>query len=181
MTCIVAIAHKKKVYMGADSYGSNGRSGTEVLNPKCFINGEFLIGSTTSFRIIDLLQYKLSVPKVHEDEHKDNDKFMRTYFIEAVHKCFKDNGRLKTKEGVDNGGNFLVGYRGKVYEIQDDFSILNVPVYGGSVGSGENAARGSLWTTSKAKMLPKARIIIALESAVSVNCGVRAPFNLLEL
>jgi hypothetical protein len=176
MTCIVAIAEKGKVYMGADSYGSNGYSGTYVSNPKCFISGEFLIGCTSTFRLIDLLAHHLKVPKVHEDEHCDPDKFMRVYFINAVRKCLTENNHITINAGMESGGNFLVGYRGKIYEIQPDFSVLNVPDYGGSVGSGENAARGSLWTTKDLKMSPEKRVLVALQSAEAVNCGVRGPF-----
>lgn len=182
MTCIVAVADKDKVYMGADTYGSSYSSGTYVDNPKCFINGEFLIGCTSTFRIIDLLRYALSVPKVHPEFQNDPDKYMRTVFIDSVRRCFKDNGCLSIEGGVEHGGNFLVGYRGKIYEVQGDFSILNVPDYGASVGSGENAARGSLFTTKDMKQLkPKERVLKALESAVAVVPSVRGPFVTLEL
>jgi len=181
MTCIVAIAHKNKIYMGADSYGSDGYSGDSVLNPKCFINDEFIIGCTTSFRIIDLLRYELSVPKLHNEEYNNPDKFMRTHFIRAVRQCFKDNGHTTINNNNECGGNFLVGYHGALYEIQNDFSVLNKPRYGNSVGSGAAAARGSLWTTRSMKMKPTERLKIALESAVTVNTGVRGPFIMLEL
>lgn len=181
MTCIVAIADGKgKVFMGADTYGSSPGSGTYVGNPKCFINGEFLIGCTSTFRVIDLLAYKLNVPKVHPDLQEDPDKYMRTVFVDSVRQCFKDSGHLRVDMGVEVGGNFLVGYNGKVYEVQPDFSVLNVPNYGGSVGSGESAARGSLYTTKKLKMTHKEKIKIALEAAVEVVPSVRGPFIFLD-
>lgn len=183
MTCIVALTHNGTVYMGADTYGSNGYTGTYVANPKCFINGEFLIGCTSTFRLIDLLTHHLDVPKVHPDEQDHNpDRYMRTHFINAVRKCLRDNGHIKNSGGTESGGNFLVGYRGNVYEVQPDFSILNVPDYGGSVGSGESAARGSLWTTKDIKsMKPADRVKKALEAAEAVNSGVRGPFVQLKL
>lgn len=182
MTCIVALKHKNKIYMGADTYGSNGYTGSSYIsNPKCFITDEFIIGCTTSFRIIDLLRYELHVPKVHDDEHNDPDKFMRTHFIKAVRKCLKDNGFITINNNKESAGNFLVGYRGNIYEILNDFAVLNKPEYGSSVGSGELAACGSLWTTRNMKMKPTERIKAALESAVAVNSGVRGPFIMLEL
>ncbi len=183
MTCIVAISYKDKVYMGADTYGSGGGGGggVHVPNPKCFINGEFIIGCTSSFRMIDILHYELSVPKVHDDEHDDPDKFIRTVFIKAVKSCFLQNGWLKTDSGVESGGNFIVGYRGNVYEVQNDFSILNSPDYGSSVGSGEDAARASLWTTYDTKMKPTDRVELALGSAEVVNSGVRGPFVIIKM
>lgn len=180
MTCIVAIAHNNKVYMGSDTYGSSWASGTYVDNPKSFANDEFIIGCTSTFRIIDLLRYKLVIPKVHPDNHDDPDKFMRTIFIDNVKECLANNGHLETKNGVVAGGNFLVGYRGKIYEVQQDFSVLNTPDYGVSVGSGENAARGSLYTTRNMKLSPKKRIELALESAEAVVPSVRGPFEYLN-
>lgn len=181
MTCIVAIAHGGKVYMGADTYGSNGYTGTYVPNPKCFINDEFLIGCTSTFRLIDLLTHKLKMGKIHDDYHKNPDMFMRTIFIDAVRKCLTENNHITITSGMESGGNFLVGYRGKIYEVQPDFSVLNVPDSGGSVGSGESAARGSLWTTKDIKsMKPEKRVLIALQSAEAVNSGVRGPFVQLE-
>lgn len=181
LTCIVAVAQKGTVYMGGDSYGSNGYTGGVVNNPKCFKTGEFLIGCTSTFRIIDLLTHKLTIPKVHDDEHSDPDKFMRTNFVDAVRRCLKENGHISITNGMESGGNFLVGYRGNVYEVQPDFSVLNVPEYGASVGQGEVAARGSLWTTSLTNMKPSARVLMALESAEVCNPGVRGPFVQLEL
>lgn len=177
MTCIVALSHNGVVYMGADSYGSNGYTGTHVANPKCFKNGEFLIGCTSSFRLIDILTHNFSVPKVHDDEHSNPDRFMRTVFIDAIRSCLKTHGHITMDSGTERGGNFLVGYRGKVYEVQPDFSVLNVPDYGGSVGSGEVAARGSLWTTKDIKgMKPEMRVLKALEAAEAVTSSVRGPF-----
>ena len=180
MTCIVAVVEGSKVYMGADTYGAGYNSGSYISNPKCFINGEFLIGCTTSFRLIDLLAYKLNVNKVHPDEQKDADKYMRTIFVDSVRETLKTGGLLEVHNSKEEGGNFLVGYAGKLYEIQNDFSVLNVPDYGTSVGSGENAARGSLHTSRELTWTPKERLSAALEAAVEVVPSVRGPFVYLD-
>jgi len=181
MTCIVAIAEKGKVYMGADSYGSDGYSGTYVANPKCLRNGQLIICCTSTFRIIDLLEHALVIPKVHSDEQTNPDKFIRTHFISAVRACLTKNGHLKIVNSVESGGNFLIGYRGKVYDVQSDFSVINVPEMGGSVGCGALPARGSLWTTKDLKMKPAARVLTALEAAVECTSGVKGPFVQLVL
>jgi hypothetical protein len=87
---------------------------------------------------------------------------------------------LEKASDKSSGGNFLVGYKGKLYEIQDDFSVLNSPDIGMSVGSGASSARGSLHTTRDDKK-PHDRILKALEAAASVAVGVAAPFIQLEL
>lgn len=180
MTCIVAVVSAGIVYMGADSLGSNGWSGFHIGNPKCFTTGEFLIGCTSTFRSIDLLRYTLDVPKVHPDTEEDADRYMRTVFINAVRDCFRDNGAITTHNEVESGSNFLVGYRGVLYEVQDDFSVLNMPHYGSSVGSGFDAARGSLFTTKDLVMSAHERLDAALCAAAEVKISVRGPFVFLD-
>lgn len=60
LTCIVGMTHKGKVYIGADSLGSNGFTQSIRKESKVFKNGEFLIGCTSSFRMIDLLKWKFN-------------------------------------------------------------------------------------------------------------------------
>ena len=56
------MTHKGKVYIGADSLGSNGFTQSIRKESKVFKNGEFLIGCTSSFRMIDLLKWKFNPP-----------------------------------------------------------------------------------------------------------------------
>lgn len=174
MTCIVGVVDKNKVYMGGDSCGSNSASWQTVGNPKVFKVQDFLIGCTSSFRMIDLLAHNLNVERSHPKD--SDDKFLRTTFIENVRKCLKDGGYGKDGQG----GNFLIGYQGRLYEVQNDFSILNCSDWGSSVGSGEGPARGSLWTTRKEKD-PKKRVMTALEAAEAVVPSVRGPMLILDL
>lgn len=183
MTCIVGVTHENKVYMGADSCGSNLYSWQTVGNNKVFEVGDFLIGCTTSFRMIDLLTYSLT--GVIQRPEDSDDKFVRTTFINSVIDCFKANDFGESGKG----GNFLLGYKGKLYEVQDDFSILNSPAWGASVGSGEQSARGSLWSTLPGQIKlneetalaidPKQRVFLALSAAEACVPSVRGPFVVL--
>lgn len=178
MTCIVGIAKEGKVYIGGDSCGSS-YSWQQVGNPKVFtVDGRFLIGCTTSFRMIDLLRFEFSVPE--QTSKQNDDEFMRTTFVRSVRECFRHGGWMDKASEKNQGGNFLVGYKGKLYEVQDDFSVLNSPEIGMSVGSGEMPARGSLYTT-KDKKDQESRVRTALESAESVVVSVRGPFDILTL
>lgn len=178
MTCIVGVTNKGKVYMGGDSCGSSPHSQQTVGNPKVFKVNDFLIGCTSSFRMIDLLAHNLSVGRDHPED--SDDKFMRTTFIEGVRSCLKKGGFAKSSSGVETGGNFLVGYHGKLYEVQEDYSILNCETWGSSVGSGEGPARGSLWTTRNDKD-PKKRVLTALNSAEAMVPSVRGPMIVLDV
>lgn len=172
MTCIVACVKDNVVHMGADSLGSNGWSKTEALNSKVFIKEGFLIGCTGTFRHIDLLKYKLLIAN-HCYSDQEVDQYMRTTFIDTIIKLLKDNE-------ADKDANFLVGFRGNLYEVQDDYSVLNCPLWGAAIGSGEDPARGSLYTTQNLGLAPATRLNLALEAAETVITTVQRPFILLS-
>ena len=62
MTCIVAIAEKNVVYVGADSLGSNGNKIITRKDTKIFIRKPFIFGFTSSYRMGQLLRYSLVIP-----------------------------------------------------------------------------------------------------------------------
>jgi hypothetical protein len=187
MTAIVAIVENNTVYMGGDSAGVNvsALSVTVRKDPKVFKNGPFIMGFTSSFRMGQLLRYSFKPPT-----HPNNmsiDRYMNTIFIDAVRNCLKDGGYAKVKENNESGGNFLVGYRGKLFNIDGDFQVGIPSCNYDSVGCGQDLCLGSLHTTEKVSnmkllsLLPKERIKMALKAAVEFSAGVRGPFNILSL
>jgi hypothetical protein len=177
MTCIVGMIDNGKVTIGADSAGVSGLDITIRKDPKVFINGEFVIGCTSSFRMIQLLQFSLTVPK--QTAEQDDFEFMCTTFIDSVRKCFKKGGYLqKYTDGDDKGGSFLVGYNGRLYRIDDDFQVGESMNDYDSVGCGEEYAKGSLCTTEDMELSITERIEKALYVASQKSGGVSPPFIL---
>lgn len=175
MTCIVGLVDKGNVYIGGDSAGVSSLSISIRADEKVFINGPFIMGFTTSFRMGQLLRYKFTPPKQTIDV--DDMKYMVTEFIDSCRKCFVDNG-FGTAKG-DDGGNFLVGYNGCLYNIDVDFQV-GIPVNQfDAVGSGEDLALGAMFATKKIKK-PEDRIKMALEAASAFNAGVAPPFRILK-
>lgn len=179
MTCIVGLLDKNKVYIGGDTCGSNGYSYESCYHSKVFKVVDFIIGGTTSFRMLDLLEYSLKIPFITPTDEANFDAFMRTSFVGAVRTCLKEGGYAKVSNSVESGGTFLIAYKDKLYRMQDDFSIINRKDYD-AVGSGTYAAIGSLFTTKDLKMTPEARVTKALEAAESIMAGVKGPFNILS-
>tara|TARA_Y100000034_G_scaffold136870_1_gene216550 strand:+ start:2931 stop:3464 length:534 start_codon:yes stop_codon:yes gene_type:complete len=177
MTCIVGIVENKKVYLGADSCASNNYTWNSSGNHKLFKTGDFLIGGTSSFRMIDLLAYKLYVKKAKKI---DTMTFMKTTFIDSIRELFSKNGYSEISKNQEVGGNFLIGFDKQIFEIQNDFSVLVIPEWGFSVGSGQDAARGSLYTTRNSNN-PKKRLLKALAAAEAVVPSVRGPFNIMSI
>jgi hypothetical protein len=180
MTCIVGVVTEDgRVVMGGDSAGVAGFDITVRADQKVFHVGEFLLGFTTSFRMGQLLRFRFT-PPAHPDG-MDTYEYMVTLFVDAVRTCFKTGGYAETNNGVESGGTFLVGYRGRLFCIDFDYQVGEASDGYDAVGCGCFVARGSLFTSNLAKGLPAAsRVRWALEAAAYLNAGVRAPFTILE-
>jgi hypothetical protein len=173
MTCIVGIAEKGNVYIGGDSAGVGGLSITIRADEKVFYNGPFIMGFTTSFRMGQLLRYKFNPPK--QTAKQDDMEYMVNDFIDSVRSCFAEGGWGKAAGKENNeGGNFLVGYNGCLYEIFNDFQVSKPATQYSACGCGEDLALGSLWTTEGEK--PELRLKTALEAASAFSAGVAPPY-----
>lgn len=177
MTCIVGIVNGGKVLIGADSAGVGGLDISNRKDVKVFTNGDFVIGCTTSFRMIQLLQYKLNPPKRHPDA--DVMRFMVTDFIETVRCLFRDGGFATKKEEAESGGTFLVGHAGRLFRVDEDYQVGERADGFDSCGCGESYALGALACSSG--MAPEDRVRKALETAAHFSAGVRAPFVFAEI
>ena len=179
MTCVVGLLDKGDVWMGADSAGVAGRLVVKRDDSKVFRNGPFLMGFTTSFRMGQLLRYSFEPPK-HESGIPDH-KFMCTTFTDAVRKCFKDGGYAKKNDEVESAGCFLVGYHGKLFEVESDYQVGISHDDFAAVGCGDELAMASLTSTDNTKMPPKARVRLALKVAEKYSTGVCGPFRVMRL
>jgi hypothetical protein len=160
--------------MGSDRAGSNGHTTSTVEAPKVFTNGPLLIGITSSFRMGQILQYGLRVPKGHR---KDTDRWVAIDLMAAVREAFDRHGWNRVDDGRALGGSYLLACRGRLYEVQDDYSALRYPRGEYSVGSGADHALGSLHASRGGQ--PEDRILAALEAAAEHVMSVDGPFDIL--
>lgn len=179
MTCIVGLVADDKVYIGGDSAGSNSWQLTVRKEAKVFRNGDFLIGASGSFRMIQLLQYAFK-PPVYEKPLEHNDDYLSCYmatsFIDAVRECFKSGGFAKKEAEQESGGTFLVGFQGKLFCIQDDYHVGEALCKYSAIGDGEDVALGVLYATSGFN--PHDRVDVALRAAEYHCTSVSAPFTI---
>ncbi|KKN30380.1 hypothetical protein LCGC14_0834530 [marine sediment metagenome] len=177
MTCIVGLIDDGKIYIGGDSAGMNEAYDITVrTDPKVFQNGLFIMGFTDSFRMGQLLMYSLSISKQNKET---DEQFMCTTFIDAVRKCLKKGGYASSKNGEEEGGEFLVGYKSTLYRICSDFQVGCSNRGYMAVGCGRNYAYGSLWETNDTKIKPEIRVLRALKCAEEFSAGVRSPFKVI--
>lgn len=177
MTCIVALEANGRVYMGSDTFGSNGYTGRTNEAPKTFQNGSALIGYTTSFRMGQILQYGLVVPE--ESLTWDIDRWMAVDLMPAIRTAFEAHGWDRLNEGRAKGGEFLFSIHGRCYAVQADYSFLRSPLGEYAIGSGKDYALGSLHATRDwAK--PKQRVAAALAAAAEHVVSVDGPFDFMR-
>lgn len=185
MTCIIGFVDKNKdIYIGADSAGVDGHYNIrERVDSKVFIKKDMIFGFTSSFRMGQLIRYQLTIPE--QVPSKDDYTYMCTDFIEAVITCFKNHGYAKIDNNVILGGFFLVGYKGKLYQIECDFQVAQINCNYDACGCGESYAMGAMEVIETNLELkvnsPNNKIMQALSIAEKFSAGVAKPFNILCL
>jgi len=181
MTCIVGWVDKSgDIYFGGDSAAVGvGNLSLEIRKDvKVFKKKNMIFGFTTSFRMGQLLMFKLDIP-YHPPKLSDYE-YMCTDFIDGVRKCLKDNGYSEVDKNVEKVGEFLVGYRGRIYHIYNDLQVGMMDHNYDACGCGRGYAIGSLATNDE-NICPKKVILKALEVAEKFSGGVRKPFRILKL
>jgi len=176
MTCIVGYLDKKtkKVTIGGDSAGVAGLDITIRKDEKVFKVDDFIIGCTSSFRMIQLLRFSFKPPQI---KSKNIYEYMCTDFINAVRECFKNGGYLqKSSDGDEKGGTFLVAYKNRLFRIENDFQVAESLNGIDAVGCGADYALGSLHVLTKQNLTPKEKVLKSLETASFFSAGVSKPF-----
>jgi len=181
VTCVVALKARRgsrhQVVMGGDSAGVSRLDVTLRKDPKVFRNGEFLIGYAGSFRMGQLLRFKFQPPPVMK-RGKDPFQYMCTYFVDEVRRTLKKGGFSEIENNVEEGGNFLVGFRGRIFEVGSDFQVGEATSDYAAIGCGDSYALGAL--AASAVSDPKERVLQALAVAEKFSGGVRSPFVVLR-
>lgn len=181
MTCVVALRDGDRVIMGCDSVGVSGYSARNRSDPKVYRVGDMLIGFTTSYRMGQILGYSLRPAQPLEGV--DLHEYMATHFVDVVREALKKGGATKVDNNVETCGDFLVAWRGRIFNVSSDFQVGESPDGYDAVGCGEEIARVSLYTSGLLIGMPTAqdRVALALATAAEFSIGVRAPFKFHDL
>jgi hypothetical protein len=123
-----------------------------------------------------LLRYTFTPPTIEPGECLE--RYMATTFVDAVRFCLKAGGWAKKDSEHETGGQFLVGIRGRLFRIEDDYQVGEALDGYNAVGCGDDVVKGALFAT--AGRPPAERIRTALEAAERWNNGVRGPFTILS-
>jgi len=173
MTCIIGMIQDGKIYLGGDSAATDNWDTRVTRLKKVFRRGEFLIGYTSSFRMGQILQHHLDVRP--QESTEDNEHYMVAGFVEAVRECLKQFAYTKIEHSKEEGGSFLVGYNGGLYNVMSDFQVNFYHDAYDAIGVGAQYALGAMRVLGE-MVTPEARIYRALGAAAYFSNGVCAPF-----
>jgi ATP-dependent protease HslVU (ClpYQ) peptidase subunit len=177
MTCIVGIAKDGVVTLGADSAGTAGYDRKIRKDRKVFTNGHLIFGFTSSFRMGQLLQYSLTPPPINEGQEQY--EYAVKALIPAIRDTLRAGGYTHTDNGREEGGVFLVGFRGRLFYIGSDFQVGENTQGIESVGCGDAYALGAMHALPDAE--PRARLQAGLDAAAAFSAGVAGPFHFVTL
>lgn len=185
MTTIVGYRTENKVYMGADSLASEDSNGFKELrkDPKVFINGEYLIGFSGSYRTGQILMHSIKYPTPPKSD-KTLYKFMVTTFIDVIVDSFEDKGAIKDKSTdriLETECAFLVGIRNRLFCVDIDFQVAEPYHNYTAIGSGREFAIGAIGILDNySDSTPEDKILEALKITEKNNSQTSGPFIVLN-
>ena len=202
MTAIASWIDKSKglVYMGGDGCASDEISSVKLVAPKIFIIGDFLIGYSGSLRGGQLVQYGITDEEgIHmsfEDlevplDDEDVLPFMVNDFVETLRAIFSRGGSssmaIERGYAEEHFNEMIVGIKGgRVFLVQDDFSIIEPQSNSCSIGSGAYYCQGAFDAMENTgytvdHVNPEEIVEIALMAAEKNSIGVSKPFSFLSI
>jgi ATP-dependent protease HslVU (ClpYQ) peptidase subunit len=118
-----------------------------------------------------LLQYGFAPPPYYAG-HTELDGYMAKQFVKGIQEIF-DAEKLKE----DDRGQILVGFRGRLFDIDGENYQVEEEVGGyNAIGSGTDLALGAMYATRDRDIPPESRIEVALRAAADHNATIRGPF-----
>lgn len=193
MTCIVALTDGTNIMMGADSVGVGPyHSQQRRRDPKIFVAGDsYLMGFTSSFRMGQILMYAEFPEPPATPNPASGFRFMVQTFVPAVRRILAEGGYTKSivlsrptgqqETHEHQGGTFIVGFQGLLFEVRDDFAVGMVEESYCAVGASWQPALGALYATEALEVSQAQRVVLALEAAANHTGACRTPFRVLTL
>lgn len=178
MTCIVGIETEGIVLIAGDIQGTGGNSKVVHTQPKVFVRNGVGFGYTTSYRFGQLIEHVLPDQVVPEKDAEVY-RWLITVLVPKLKASFKE-------ADYDKGGNALIGVRGQLWELQEDFSVLRSRLGYSAVGSGCEYAMGVLhaYMHLKPSRTPRAcaaALRLAIEAAGTYSPSVGTESTLVQV
>lgn len=144
MTTIIAVQHKDRVVIGADSLTTSTRKYNHPAMVKITQRNNYLIAGSGEVAACDIAQHIWNPPTPTAEDRKDLYHFMIAKVVPSLKKAFKENDYKWDADDDETKFAFLIAVEGEVFDIADDFAVCldSAGFYG--VGSGSPMALGAL-------------------------------------
>lgn len=180
MTCIVGLEVDHGVWLGADAFsGNDGWRGVCDPGTKIVQLADYLavgIAGSWAWRHVLLTT---PFPGVAQDDERTLFRLADAWRERAQALGVATSEKGATMTPNDGNGTVLIAYRGRLWRVSGDWSVIRASAHGGvacdSIGSGGCYAEGALAAT--AGLLPaEERVKAALTAAAELCPTVTRPF-----
>lgn len=173
MTIIVGLNKGESTILASDSSASDD-SGIEARNEaKVWRDGDWLVGSCPSFRLMQLLQYHIDITSLIGDPDEACIRDLVTKLV-PVMKCVIE---AEMPEVID--WTVILGGRGNLYQIQSDYAV-NCVSKTIAIGSGSEYALGSLFDADSDTLLDAFTVAsTAVRAACEHSMSCCLPYHLI--
>lgn len=191
MTVIAAIKVDDKVYLGCDSLFMDASSFQKVkrTQSKLIVKDEMVIGLTTNgCRIFQTIQYKLKLPSTRKIKDDNLLEYFITQFCSRLYKILHtenmllDDSEAKSGEPSISPASCLIGIRGRLFQVGEDFDVaeINMPFF--AIGSGGEYVMGSLEATTNLtpQLDPESHLLCGMKAAEKFTASVKGPFQIVN-
>lgn len=182
MTIIIGLEDKKTktVYMGGDSATTAWPNCVEVATgKKIFLyGGDMLLGSAGALRTSQIIRHSQPFRRQFPEESVMD--YLVNGIAEPMRDVLKERGASRVEANEESSLNWwLLGYQGKVYEIDGGFAIANSVRGFTAIGSGRDFALAAM--VAFKNLEPKQRILESLKIVGQFDSFVKPPYYVLEL
>ena len=179
MTSIVGLNSTYKTWLAGDSAATDDDSIEIRSESKVWQAGDWVFGSCPSFRLIQVLKFKLDTNSFLPDPADTLVEDIVNEFIPALRNIIVD-----TAVDTEDGWAILLGGSGKLWHIQDDYSVSQVVRYT-AIGSGSPYALGVLHyvyegQASEITMSPYVIVRAASRAAGAYCTSVSPPYTVVK-
>jgi len=163
MTIIAAWTDGENAVIGGDSGAFDDGSAITTTNPKVWRSGDYLVGVSGSFRIMELI-HQSNLGETHQ---------VRDFLLTQSEKTGFPSS--------PDWGVLVVGLDG-IWEIGSDFSVVKSSERYNAIGSAGLAALSALHVLESVDDLsPQGRMKLTLAAAMYHTTYVRKPFKVIAL
>jgi len=178
MSCVVAIADNKTVWMGGDRFNVNDGAAGEKMEPKIAKVGPYLIGAVGGGRYGQVIRHCFTPPPRRRGT--DLLRYLASDFVGALQDELHAQGLIPGHR-IDQRMCALIGTEGRLFTLHPDMHVVEQLRGYDAIGSGARQALGALYPDEASTLAPRGRIVHALHAAAALTASVRPPFDIASL